>query len=369
MLNEFNDYLQKIELKIQEFLPSAKSQNSNSFENWKNLCFGELNKSVENFHIEPLIQANEDLIKLGGKRWRPLFLVLCTQSVLEANKNLSEAQKNQILEKAFSLTPLVEFIHTASLIHDDIEDKAVYRRGEKAAYLTYGTDVAINAATWLYFNAGLCIQNLNISAELKNQLYNIYLTEVRRLHLGQAMDINWHKNTKQIPSVAQYSAMVQNKTGTLSSLAAKIGTMIALAPENTISQAGLIAVKIGEGFQIIDDYINLSTGNPGKKRGDDIVEGKKSLPVLMFFEKCTETEKNQLFEYFDDAKINGIESPCVEKAISLLEKYDCINQAKTQGIETLNSALNELEKLFGSGKSVQLIKSLFLNMIPSIIKV
>lgn len=368
MLNEFSDYLQKIELKIQEALPSLKSANSSSYENWKNLCFGTLNSSVENSHIEPLVQPNKDLINLGGKRWRPLFLVLCAQAVLEKNQNLSENQKNQILERAFSLTPLVEFIHTASLIHDDIEDKSIYRRGKKAAYLTYGTDVSINAATWLYFNAGICIQNLEISAELKNQLYNVYLTEVRRLHLGQAMDISWHKNTKFIPTLAQYSAMVQNKTGTLSSLAAKIGTMIALAPQDTISQAGLVAAKIGEGFQIIDDYINLSSGNPGKKRGDDIVEGKKSLPILIFFEKCSEIEKNQLFEYFDDAKINGIESPCVEKAISLLEKYDCINQAKTQGIKTLNSALEEIEKLFGSGKSVQLIKSLFLSMIPSVIK-
>lgn len=368
MLNEFNDYLQKIEVKIKEALPSPKSTNQTSFENWKNLCFGTLNSSVETSHIEPLIQPNEDLINLGGKRWRPLFLVLCAQAVLEKNQNLSENQKNQILERAFSLTPLVEFIHTASLIHDDIEDKSVYRRGKKSAYLTYGTDVAINAATWLYFNAGLCIQNLEISAELKNQLYETYLTEVRRLHLGQAMDISWHKNTKQIPTVAQYSAMVQNKTGTLSSLAAKIGTMIALSPQNTILQAGLIAAKIGEGFQILDDYINLSTGNPGKKRGDDIVEGKKSLPILIFFEKSSETEKNQLFEYFENAKTNGIESPCVEKAISLLEKYDCINQAKTQGIKTLNSALEEIEKLFGQGKSVQLIKSLFLSMIPSSIK-
>ncbi len=352
--------LEKIEQKINFYLPSATSPN---FSKWEKDCFGNLNSAVEAKHILPLTQPPKDLISLGGKRWRPLFLVLCAKAVTES-KELPLEETEKCLETAYNLTPMLEFVHTASLIHDDLEDNSSSRRGKPAAYITYGTDVAVNSATWLYFNAALCIQNLDASTELKNQLYSLYFCEIRRLHLGQAMDISWHRNIKEIPSLEQYSAMVQNKTGTLSSFAAKTGALSAGANLDFVEEVGKIAAQLGEAFQILDDCINLKTGNPGKKRGDDIVEGKKSLPVLLFFEKCEQTEKDQIFDYFKQAKSEGIESPSVEKAILLLEKYDCVNLAEKRGLEILEKSLCSLEGLFGNTQSVQSIKELFLNMVP-----
>ena len=103
-------------------------------------------------------------------------------------------------EPSYDLVPLVEFVHTASLIHDDIEDGSEIRRGEPAAYIAYGTDFAINSGSWLYFAAAECIQNSELSSEEKNILYGIFFTELRRLHAGQAMDIYWHKS-KVYPSL------------------------------------------------------------------------------------------------------------------------------------------------------------------------
>ena len=125
-------------------------------------------------------------------------------------------------EQVYSLTPLVEFVHTASLIHDDIEDNSDLRRGKPAAYITYGMDTALNAGSWLYFEAPVCINSLEISAEKKLQLYQVYTNELRKLHLGQAMDIFWHRNPEIFPSDDEYLAMVKSKTGTLASLAAII---------------------------------------------------------------------------------------------------------------------------------------------------
>lgn len=345
-------HLEQIERSIKEFLPiEANSE-------WKKISFG--NENIESKHIFPLIETTRSLVDLGGKRWRPLLLVLCARACA--------MDKEKAQEQAYLLAPLVEFVHTASLIHDDIEDSSQMRRGKPAAYITYGTDTAINAGSWLYFEAPVCIEKLSCPMELKNRLYSNYLMELRRLHLGQAMDIAWHRDNTKVPSVQEYLEMVKNKTGTLASLAAKTGALASGADEETARKAGIIASEIGAGFQIIDDVINLTTGNPGKKRGDDIVEGKKSFPVLAFFEqnKNCPQKTQELRQCFIQAAKEGIESPAVEKAIGLMEQDSSIEAAKKKGIELILNGGNSFIELFGnSNEDASLIKEFFVSMIPN----
>ncbi len=351
MNHNFSEDLKKIEDSIKKFLPEI------SFPEWQGDVFGFESDVLKNEHIEPLLKPTRSLVDLGGKRWRPLLLVLCAKSCLKGVDS----------EIAYDLAPLVEFVHTASLIHDDIEDSSEYRRGKPAAYITYGVDVAINAGSWLYFMASVCIKKSNLSLELQNMLYDIYLEELRRLHLGQAMDIKWHNDNTREPSVEEYIVMVKNKTGTLASLAAKIGCMSSGADGETVRKAGIIASEIGAGFQIIDDVINLTVGNPGKKRGDDIVEGKKSLPVLMYMEKFKNSpeKREELLECFKTASKEGIESPSVEKAINLLNAAGAIENAKKSGIEYINEGCDSFRKLFGYGNEyASQIEFLFKSMIP-----
>ena len=181
------------------------------------------------------------------------------------------------------------------------------------------------------------------------------------------MDIAWHRDNTKVPSVQEYLKMVKGKTGTLASLAAKTGTLASNADEETVKKAGIIASEIGAGFQIIDDVINLTTGNPGKKRGDDIVEGKKSLPVLTFFEqnKKNPQKTQELSQCFIQASKEGIESPAVEKAITLMEQNSSIEIAKKKGIELIFNGGNSFIKLFGKdNEDAILIKELFISMIP-----
>ena len=266
---------EKIELALTDALPydfDAK---------WQKASFSNLPDAItqNKTFIKKLAAPDIDLIKLGGKRWRPLFLMLC----YDMAKKLDEKNTARALtqKQALSLTPLVEFVHTASLIHDDIEDGADLRRGKPAAHITYGIDHALNSASWLYFEAPVCLETATLNPEQKLAFYKLYTNELRRLHLGQAMDIYWHKETKVFPTTQEYQAMVQNKTGTLASLAAQVGFIAGGATEKQAAEYGKTAAQIGVGFQIIDDVINLTKGNPGKKRGDDIVVGKKSLPVLL----------------------------------------------------------------------------------------
>ena len=297
---------------------------------WQNASFGELPDSVtqNKTFIKKLMEPDVDLIKLGGKRWRPLFLMLCYEIA-------KSQQKAPLTEKAaLSLTPLVEFVHTASLIHDDIEDSADLRRGKPAAHIKYGIDHALNSASWLYFEAPVCLQTARLTDEQRLTFYKLYTNELRRLHLGQAMDIYWHKEKSLFPTTQEYLAMVQNKTGTLASLACQVGFIAGGATEKQAAQYGKTAALIGVGFQIIDDVINLTTGNPGKKRGDDIVEGKKSLPVLLHIEQFPR-DKKRLSELMAQAAKEGINSPAVEECIALLQKSSCIQKAAEQGKELI----------------------------------
>lgn len=340
---EFEKRLEKIELILNKNLPNETNQN------WQKNSFGNLDECVKNKHIENLLNPTRNLVSLGGKRWRPLLLVLCSEL---ANANN--------VEIAYELTPLVEFAHTASLIHDDIEDCADTRRGKPAAHISYGLDVALNAGSWLYFQATTCIKNLNVDEKTKLDFYELFLEELRRLHLGQAMDILWHRNPKMIPRIEEYTAMVRNKTGTLARLAVKLGIFSAGCSKRTAEKAGKIAEDIGTGFQIIDDVINLTTGNPGKKRGDDIVEGKKSLPVLIHLENNPD-DVEKLSKLFEQARNEGIESEAVEKTIAILSGSGSIEESKRIGNDLIEEKANELANLFGNSQSekAKLILELF----------
>jgi octaprenyl-diphosphate synthase len=161
---------------------------------------------------------------------------------------------------------------------------------------------------------------------------------MRRLHLGQAMDIQWHRDFSSLPSLAEYELMCRLKTGSLARLAAALGVVSALSPMDTESEKearlietlGEAAEKLGMGFQILDDVKNLTTGNPGKKRGDDVVEGKKSLPVLLYLHRWQDKQP-WVGRCFAAARLGGIAVQEVEDLISALSLTGILEEAEQQG--------------------------------------
>ena len=300
MKEQFIPILNNIEIALKKALPAKEN------EEWKTLAFGKFKEPLSFKHIQNLITPNKNLIDLGGKRWRPLLLILCYQM---ASAKTKKPRINE--DEVYDLTPLVEFVHTASLIHDDIEDNADLRRGKPAAHITYGLDTALNAASWLYFTAPISIDRINLDNDTKLLIYETYTRELRKLHLGQAMDIYWHRNPSIFPTKEEYLQMVKCKTGTLASLAAQLGCIAGGFTADQAKEIGHMASIIGIGFQIIDDVINLTTGNVGKKRGDDIVEGKKSLPVILHA-TSKEDDKSKISSFMEQASKEGIDSPAVE---------------------------------------------------------
>ncbi len=354
---DFTTHLQKIDCILEQSLPSEYDSK------WMNDTFSNLLHPIPSHLLDNLVSPCRNLLILGGKRWRPLLMVLCADLSLEANKNIDTTTKENILNTVYKLTPLVEFVHTASLIHDDIEDNADIRRGKPSAHITYGVDVAINAGSWLFFQASSCIENQTIKwgnnqMQLKASLYEKLMLELRRLHLGQAMDITWHKNDTIIPTINEYITMTSLKTGTLASLSTQVGLIATETPSDIIAKMSKCASDIGVAFQILDDVKNLTTGNVGKKRGDDIVEGKKSLPVLLHLESCKE-DFDSLMECFRLAKKEGIDSPSVEKAISIIEKSDAIEKAKEKANSLIAESCKAMRAFYPNTKTMDKIDYLF----------
>jgi len=356
---EFETRLKKIENEINRVTELNES--------WKQKSFGKLPDGVcsenGNLYLECLLTPNKNLISQGGKRWRPLFATLIADMIASSQGGKTEGESDLV----YSLAPIVEFVHTASLIHDDIEDGADLRRGKPCAHISFGLDTALNAGAWFYFEALSLIDALDIPDSQKLELHFTVEQELRRLHLGQAMDIYWHRNVSVFPSEKEYEAMVRQKTGTLANLAAQLGALAGGADKELSRELGETASYIGMGFQIIDDVINLTTGNVGKKRGDDIVEGKKSLPVLIHVRNHPE-DKAVIAALMEKARAEGIESPAVEECIAVLEKSGCIGQAWEEGVKVIDEACRTFRQLGGEAgkKYSDLIEELFKGMVPKL---
>lgn len=303
-----------------------------------------------------LLSPGRELLQRGGKRWRPLLMLLVCEAL--GGK-----------DRALCLSPLVELCHNASLLHDDIEDDSAQRRGKPAIHLLYGTDTAINSACFLYFLPLISIDSLKTSESFKYTLYRSWSLAMRRLHLGQSMDIDWHKKVDYIPSLDDYFSMCALKTGVLARFAAELGVLsLSLNDEKTskpengdavnlpvlaklADTLGTAAEKLGQGFQILDDVHNLTVGIPGKKRGDDVVEGKMSLPVLLFLRKEAEKTPASLHKLafvqdcFINAKKNGTSAPEVGLFIDALREDGALEAAEGIGrrlIKTAQAAFSDL---------------------------
>ena len=337
MDRKYTAELEKIEEFLNKLLPAVSSFP------WGNQVFPAMELKPDT--AENLLAPGRDLFSRGGKRWRPLLAHLVCQALGGG-------------EEVLPLLPLVEFTHNASLIHDDLEDNSEERRGKPAIHVLYGSDTAINSGSFLYFLPLVVLENWEADSENKNRLWKLWAEHVRFLHLGQSMDIAWHREKSYIPSLEDYMLMCRLKTGSLARFAALLGVEAARFSHKKagrgnvdpnagnydmlIRTLGEAAQNLGVGFQILDDVKNLSTGVPGKKRGDDVVEGKKSLPVLLFLlsqdtqkplsgEVDRETREDFVQRCFKAAGDGGTNVPEIEEFIVKLTESGALDEAEKKG--------------------------------------
>jgi len=313
MDQEYTQRIEKIETELKRWLPDTADST------WVKKIFPDIERKINADSIQFLTAPLTDILFRGGKRWRPLLMTLICETLGGG-------------DSAIQLSPLVEFCHNASLIHDDIEDDSDERRGKPAIHKIYGTDTAINSGSFFYFLSLNCIDSCNLKN--KELFYRLWADCIRKLHLGQAIDIYWHRNISVVPLLDEYYSMCRMKTGSLARLAVELGAYAADAPKEAAQVLGEAAEMMGVGFQILDDVKNLTTGIPGKKRGDDVVEGKKSLPVLLYLHKYP-GKRDLIFYYFHEAKMNGTRAPEVEDFIDTLTSSGVFTEAEEKGLSLL----------------------------------
>ncbi|UMR32903.1 MULTISPECIES: octaprenyl diphosphate synthase [unclassified Massilia] len=219
-------------------------------------------------------QIAEYIISAGGKRIRPVLVLL----VANAYAYKGEAHHE--------LAAVVEFIHTATLLHDDVVDESSMRRGRQTANALFGNAASVLVGDFLYsrsFQMMVSLNNMRVMQILSDATNVIAEGEVLQL-------LNMHD-----PDVSRerYLQVIRSKTAKLFEAAAELGALVAGANDAQIAAAGEYGRSLGTAFQLIDDVLDYAgdAAEIGKNVGDDLREGKPTLPLIYLMENGTSEQR------------------------------------------------------------------------------
>ncbi len=236
-----------------------------------------------------LYSLQKDYPLRGGKRFRSALLLLCAEWF--------GASYEDALPSAVAL----ELFHNFALIHDDIEDSSLFRRGKPTLHQLHGIPLAINAGDSLF---GMVYEILLTNRERFGDqkalgIISLFNQVFRATFEGQAYDIGWVANN-HFPTREEYFEMIRRKTGIYSGKGpCQLGSLIADAPSDIFEKVGDFGEALGIGFQIRDDLLNLEedageSKEYGKERGGDIREGKRTLITIHMLENLSSKDSEKL---------------------------------------------------------------------------
>lgn len=251
-----------------------------------------------------------------GKRIRPI-LCLLTAEALGADRRLA---------MPFALS--IELMHNFALVHDDMEDGDIMRRGRDAAWIKYGAAHAINIGDYLLVQTTRALTDwgpAELSPETRFRLLALIGSALDHTHIGQALDMN-ARGTAEF-SEEDYLRIVREKTGYYLAAPIQGGAIVAGAGEDTLATIGEMAQFLGPLFQVIDDIIDLTHGKGRETIGSDIREGKRSYLVACAARQATAAEQTRLFEILDKPR-EATTPEDVREAIGIFERHGAIEQGR-----------------------------------------
>lgn len=280
------------------------------------------------FHSDVALipEISDHLISSGGKRFRPLLLLIASELCHYKG------------ERRYPLSAVIEFIHTATLLHDDVIDHAETRRGKPSANHVWGNSASVLVGDFLYSKS---FQLMSEDGDLAviNLLSNTtnIMSEGEVLQLQKCRDIDITEK--------DYLSVIEKKTAVLISAACAVGALIAKAPEVKIEAMARFGMRIGMAFQLTDDTLDYMAAEEefGKAVGMDLKEGKITLPLIHALRKCAPEEKRRIKKILregadDEQAIGGV--------TALITKYKGIDYAldKARGfIEEAKTYLDPFE--------------------------
>ena len=283
-----------------------------------------------------LYQAASYLIVNGGKRLRP-YMVFKSCEILGGKK-----------KSAMPAAAAIEMIHNFTLVHDDIMDNDEMRHGVPTVHKKFGIPIAILAGDVLFSKAYLIISKSNLSANASTQLVSKLSEACVDICEGQLLDIKMAES-KKIPSETQYIKMIKKKTAALFDVSCSMGAICAHAKRKDISNLSSFGKNLGIAFQITDDLIGVM-GNPRITRkpvGNDLREGKKSLPLLLAINKAKGKDKKIILNSFGNPKTTKKD---LEKAVKIIRLLGIEDRVRKHALQYAEKAKKSLKDYSGPAK-------------------
>ncbi len=269
----------------------------------------------------PLVSTIADyIISAGGKRIRPALVLLMANAW---------GYKG---DEHYKLAAVIEFIHTATLLHDDVVDESALRRGRQTANAMFGNAASVLVGDFVYsraFPMMVSVNNMRVMQILADATNVIAEGEVLQL-------MNMHD-----PDVteARYLQVIRSKTAKLFEAGTELGSLIAGASEEGIAAAAEYGRSLGTAFQLIDDVLDYS-GNAadiGKNVGDDLREGKPTLPLIYLMQHGTEQQRTLV----RDCIANGDEAH-FDEILAAITSSGALEYTRQQAVAAVDRAKDTL---------------------------
>lgn len=266
-------------------------------------------------------QIGHHIINSGGKRLRPMLVLIASKAVgYEGSKHID-------------IAAIIEFIHTATLLHDDVIDHSDLRRNQETANAVWGNAVSVLVGDFLYsraFEMMVEVQQMRVMDILSHATNRIAEGEVLQL-----MNCNDPDITEQ-----QYVEVIVRKTATLFEAGTRLAAVIADADTETEEALADYGMELGIAFQIIDDALDYSDNDIGKNIGDDLDEGKPTLPLI----RAMQTAPDDKAAVIRNAIENGGREH-IEAVTRAIESSDAIAYTTQVAIEHSQKAIKALDAL------------------------
>ena len=273
-------------------------------------------------------QVAEYIIGAGGKRLRPMLLMLTTGA-------LAERTGKGIGADAHQLAAVVEFIHTSTLLHDDVVDESDLRRGRKTANAVWGNAASVLVGDFLYS------RSFQLMVELDSmEVQRILADTTNTIAEGEVLQL-LHVRNPDTDETA-YLRVIERKTAILFAAATRLGALLAGADAATQQAMHDYGLALGYAFQIADDVLDYASdaATMGKNLGDDLAEGKATLPLIHAMLHSDATTREALRKIIEHGDIDGL--PTVQAAI---HACDSLAYSRQRALEYASDAAAALAGL------------------------
>ncbi len=284
-----------------------------------------------------LYDAAGHLIIHGGKRLRP-YMVIRSCQILGGK-----------VSNAMLAASAVEMVHNFTLVHDDIMDNDEMRHGVPTVHKKFGMPVAILAGDVLFSKAFQIITESKLSANATTKLVSRLSKACVDVCEGQLLDVKMAEE-REIPTQAKYITMISKKTAALFDVSCAMGAICATNKSDDISNLSSFGKNLGIAFQITDDLIGVM-GDPKitkKPVGNDLREGKKSLPILIAIKSAKGKNKKTILKAFGNSKATRND---LNKAVGVIRSLGIEENVRKQALKYADKAEKSLVKYSGSAKT------------------